>query len=414
MSVPDTPNAPAQPDAQKTLIPFMSDRSLPAFLGGPPAFPDGPPLWPPEDEQVLRALQAAYADRSWGRYDGQHSSRLVEQLRQMHGVEHVLLCSSGTIAVELALRGLKIGPGDDVILAAYDFAGNFRAVEAVGARPVLVDLADNSWTLDAESLQSAISSQTKAIIVSHLHGTLAKMPQIVELARAAGLVVVEDACQAPGAIVFGRIAGNWGDVGIHSFGGSKLLTAGRGGAIVTASAAVAQRIRVYSQRGNESFPLSELQAAVLAPQLARLNERNRQRAAAAQRLRARLAGTPELVTSFQGAEDSPAYYKLGLFYRPSCDAVEQDIAAQRRARFIAAAQAEGIAIDEGFRGFAGRSASRCRVPGSLTRARQAAKATLLLHHPVLLASEETIDRLASALINVASALADETARLAAS
>jgi dTDP-4-amino-4,6-dideoxygalactose transaminase len=359
------------------------------------------------DEEVLGALQAAYADRSWGRYDGPHSIRLIDKLRELHGVEHVLLCSAGTIAVELALRGLKVGPGDEVVLAAYDFAGNFRAVEAVGARPVLADLAERTWTLDADLLREALGPRTKAIIVSHLHGALADMPRIVELASAANVAIVEDACQTPGAIVGGKIAGNWGDVGIYSFGGSKLLTAGRGGAIVTPQADVAQRIRIYSQRGNEAFPLSELQAAVLIPQVARLKERNQKRAAAAERLVARLANTPQLAGPVQRSPDRPAYYKLGLFFRPTCQAPDRELAVQLRARFIAAAQAEGIAIDEGFRGFAGRSTGRCRSVGSLARAREAAQATLLLHHPVLLEPPETIDRLTSAIIKVAAALADE-------
>lgn len=392
----------------------MSDRSLLALHGGPPAFPEGPPPWPLVDEEVLAALQAAYGDRSWGRYDGPHSVRLIDQLRRLHGLEHVLLCSSGTIAVELALRGLKIGPGDEVALAAYDFPGNFRAIEAVGARPVLVDLAERSWTMDVESLREAIGRQTKAIVVSHLHGSLAEMPRIVELSRAAGMAIVEDACQTPGAVVGGRVAGNWGDVAVHSFGGSKLLTAGRGGAILTPHADVAQRIRIYSQRGNEAFPLSELQAAVLIPQLARLSERNQRRLAAVARLAAQLASAPQLTAGCQKAEDSPAYYKLGLFYGPSCEMVDQELASQRRARFIAAAQAEGISIDEGFRGFAARSTSRCRVPGSLSRARQAAQGTILLHHPALLELEQTIDRLASALAKVALALEAEVTPAATS
>jgi hypothetical protein len=124
---------------------------------------------------------------------------------------------------------------------------------------------------------------------------------------------------------------------------------------------------------------------------------------------ARLANTPLLVTAVQRPEDSPAYYKLGLLYRPSSEACDRELAAHRRARFIAAARAEGIAIDEGFRGFAGRSASRCRAAGTLTRARQATQATLLLHHPVLLEPIETIDRLAAALIKVAAALGNEEA-----
>jgi hypothetical protein len=94
--------------------------------------------------------------------------------------------------------------------------------------------------------------------------------------------------------------------------------------------------------------------------------------------------------------------------------VDRELASQRRARFIAAVQAEGIAIDEGFRGFAARSTSRCRVPGSLSRARQAAQGTILLHHPALLEPEQTIDRLASALAKVALALEAEVTPAATS
>src|SRR5262245_50808246 len=143
-----------------------------AIDGGQPEIPTGPPPWPQPDEDVRAALAAAYADGSWGRYFGPHSERLCELLRSLCNVEHVWLCSSGTIAVELALRGLKIGPGDEVILGAYDFPGNFRAVEAVGARPVLIDLAAGRWHLAPDQIQQEVSPQTRAIIESSLHGSL--------------------------------------------------------------------------------------------------------------------------------------------------------------------------------------------------------------------------------------------------
>ena len=153
-------------------------------------------------------------DGSWGRYNGPHSAALIRRLREMHGTEHVALCSSGTVAVELALRGLKIGAGDEVILAGYDFPGNFRAIEAVRARPVLVDIDPHTWCLDAAHLPQATGVATKAIIVSHLHGGMAAMREIMGFAEQHGVAVVEDACQAPGAIVNGRLAGTWGDVSV--------------------------------------------------------------------------------------------------------------------------------------------------------------------------------------------------------
>jgi perosamine synthetase len=391
-----------------------------AINGGPPALPEGPPPWPRPDEAVREALAACYADGSWGRYHGPHCQRLRELLTTMHGVAHAWLCSSGTIAVELALRALKIGPGDEVILAGYDFPGNFRAIEAIGARPVLVDLAADSWTIDAKQVAAAISPETKAVIVSHLHGSLADMPRLRAIADERGLSIVEDACQVPGAGLGGKPAGAWGDAGVLSFGGSKLLTAGRGGAIVTNRDDVLQRLRVYCERGNDAFPLSELQAAVLAPQIERLPADNQRRLAAVNRLRAACGDLPGLFNPEPEATDhsraacasgcglnettSPAFYKLPWLMAGNVDACDSPEFEQLRRQFIAAARAEGLALDEGFRGFGRRSGNRCRVFGDLTRSRLAATGTLILHHPVLLSPDETIDRVARAMRKVAAVL----------
>lgn len=350
------------------------------------------PAWPPADPDVLTALERAYADGSWGRYHGPNSLKLSETLAEMFGVEHVALCCSGTFAVELALRGMKVGPGDEVILAGYDFPGNFRAIEAVGALPVLVDVDPENWNLGAASLPAACSKKTRAVLVSHLHGGLAPMREIVALAAERGLAVVEDACQAPGAIVSGRPAGSWGDVGVLSFGGSKLLTAGRGGAILTRHADVRQRAKIFCEQGNHAFPLSELQAAVLLPQLAKLQARNLRRLAAVERLwhgLAGIAGLRPLVNRVEPAQ--PAFYKVGMQYCP------EELGGQPRDAFIAAAQTAGLALDAGFRGFALRSPRRCRIAGELLESRRAAVSSLLLHHPLLLQPDELIDRAAMAI-----------------
>ena len=128
-------------------------------------FPQGPPGWPLHDEDIHAALDRAYANGDWGRYHGSECSALSQELAAFHRVPHVALCSSGTVAVELALRGLGVGPGDEVILAGYDFAGNFRSIEACGARPVLVDVDANNFNLDPSRIPPACSPATKAIIV---------------------------------------------------------------------------------------------------------------------------------------------------------------------------------------------------------------------------------------------------------
>ncbi len=303
----------------------------------------------------------------------------------MHGVEHVLPVCSGTFAVELALRGLTIGPEDEVLLAGYDFPGNFRAIEATGARPVLVDVEADGCLLDLEQVAAAIGPRTRAMIVSHLHGALVDMPRVMDLARGHQLAVVEDACQTPGATIAGRTAGSWGDVGVLSFGGSKLLSAGRGGAVLTSDGQIHQRAKIHCQRGNDAFPLSELQAAVLVPQLGRLDERNQRRAASVQQLRAETADLSALQPLANRTENAmPSFYKVAWQYVPAAAGnVPID-------EFVAALAAEGAPLDRGFRGFAGRGDKRCRKAGPLHQSRRAAESTILLHHPVLLESSERI------------------------
>jgi perosamine synthetase len=360
-------------------------------LGGVGAFYP----WPLADETVREALERAFADGSWGRYHGPNCARLRAELSAMHGVEYVTLCSSGTVAVELALRGLKVGAGDEVILAGYDFPGNFRAIEAIGARPVLVDIDPRTWCLDPARLAVAVGPQTRAVIVSHLHGGMAEMRRIMAVAREHGLTVVEDACQAPGATIDGRVAGTWGDLGVLSFGGSKLLTAGRGGALLTAQPDVHQRIKVYCERGNDAFPLSELQAAVLLPQLALLAERNRKRRAGAVRIVAATSRCDVLQPLHNRDGVDPSFYKLAWLWRG--DKTEPIFS---REVFLAAVQAERIPLDAGFRGFALRSSRRCRAAGDLTHSASAAAQTVVLHHPVLLASDNELAGMIERLVRV--------------
>jgi len=365
--------------------------SLPALLGGPPVRPQGPPAWPLPDEDILEALQAAYRDGSWGKYHGPHVETLTERLAQYHQVEYALTCGSGTFALELALRALKVGPGDEVILAAYDYPGNFLAIHAVGAVPVLVDIDPANWNLDPRQLPAACGPATRAIIVSHLHGGLVPMGEVLAIAQEHGVAVIEDAAQQPGARVEGRLAGTWGDVGILSFGGSKLLTAGRGGALLTQRADVCQRARLWQQRGNVVNPLSELQATVLLPQLAKLDARNAQRSAAV----AALGDLPGLRRFANRVADSaPAYYKVGFQLDTAACGLE-------RARLTAAVRAEGIALDEGFRALhVGRAPSRFRRAGSLAEAERAHEQCVILHHPVLLGTPADLAEVAVAVRKV--------------
>ena len=385
-----------------TMIPDSGHTCL-ALHGGPAVFPDGPPSWPVRDDEVGAALEAAWSDGSWGQYHGPHTVGLCDDLRDYFGRQFVSLCASGTIAVELALRGVGVQAGDEVVLAAYDFPGNFRAVEAIGARPVLVDIDPRNWCLDAGEFAEAMARQrlgaagVRAVVVSHLHGGLAPMRAIRKTAERQGIAVVEDACQAPGATVEGHLVGTCGDVSVLSFGGSKLLSAGRGGALLTDNPSVDQRLRVFADRGNAAFPMSQLQAAVLRPQLVTLAARHRIRAERANLLFEATQHLGELMPLRNFVDGSPAFFKRPWLLAGNLSDLDRGLA---RGQFLSAMQAEGVAIDIGFRGFAKRSEKRCRKVGDLPHAVTAAGNTVLLHHPILLNDEETVCRVAVAFEKV--------------
>lgn len=350
------------------------------------------PPWPGVMPQVEASVAKALRDGDWGKYDGPNGALLVRRLAEYFRQPHVTLCSSGTIGVELALRGLGVTEGREVILGGYDFPGNFRAIEAIGATPVLVDLMADRYALDPERVNDAIGEKTAAILVSHLHGSLAPMHEIVAIARARGIFVLEDACQCPGATIEGERAGGFGDAAVLSFGGSKLLTAGRGGAVLTRDERVHQRMTIYQDRGNLAFPLSELQAAALLPQLDTLHDYHAQRLNAAKQL-ALLLG--EWILSCHGysylakVEErgySPAYYKFPIV-----------VSASSRERICAAANNAGVPLYPGFRGFTTRSSRRCRMMGELANARRFSNETALLHHSALLIDSARVKSLASFL-----------------
>ena len=354
-------------------------QELPAILGGDPINSDGSPTWPVLDLSASAEFQQVLKLGAWGHYHAQYTIELTSWLRQAYQIEHVILTSSGTAAVELALRGLKIQPGDEVLLAAYDFKSNFSNVLLLGAKPVLVDVQSEDGQIDVTRLESALTSRTKAIIASHLHGGTVNIEQLVNVAKTHGLPVIEDCCQSsPGARLGDVILGSHGDVTVLSFGGSKLLTAGRGGALICRRADIAQRVLLYTQRGNEAYPLSEIQAAVLLPQLVQLPELQQQRLRAVDQIR-----QSSLELGFRPFSSpttaQPDFYKLGFFYDPAC------FGELTRDQFCLAIRSEGIPLDPGFPALHRIHArSRFHTPGDLRHADNAHAMIVTLHHPYLL------------------------------
>lgn len=377
--------------------------SRPAILGGSPLFPDGPPPWPPTIPELNAVFPEALVTGSWGQYHGPNVPALEAELASFFNAKNALTCASGTLAVEVALRAIGVGFGDEVILSAYDYESNFLTAHALGAKPVLIDTDPKSGQLDPRHLEAARTPQTKAVIASHLHGGLVPMPEVMAWANANGIFILEDAAQCHGAKLDNKLAGSWGHIGTLSFGGSKLLSAGRGGAVLTSDDRLHQRMKVILSRGLQQWAvLSELQAMVVRPQLRRLADQTGDRA-----LRVReiidamdevngldILQAPLPLTSLPPRERGtiPAFYKVGFRLDTQSYGLCRDL-------FCEAMRAEGVAFDPGFSALhRGRSPSRFRAVGELPNATRLHDSCVVLHHPVLLQGEDAAKRVAAAIV----------------
>jgi dTDP-4-amino-4,6-dideoxygalactose transaminase len=204
------------------------------------------------------------------------------------GTTRAVGISSGTEALALALRALEVGPGDEVIVPANSFIATAEAVSIVGATPRFVDVDRETAVITADAVESAIGPHTRCVIPVHLYGRTVDLDPIVRLARERGLSVLEDACQAHGAVLGGRRAGSMGDAGCFSFYPAKNLGAwGDGGALVTNDDAIADRVMLLRSHGEvtryhhevvgTTARLDALQAAILRIKLRRLEGVNAER-----------------------------------------------------------------------------------------------------------------------------------------
>jgi dTDP-3-amino-3,4,6-trideoxy-alpha-D-glucose transaminase len=230
--------------------------------------------------------------------------------------------SSGTEALALSLRALEIGPGDEVIVPANSFIATAEAVSAVGATPRLVDVCPDSHLLTAEILEAALGPRVRCVIPVHLYGATVDLDPIVELAGVAGVHVIEDACQAHGARYGGRRVGTIGELGCFSFYPTKNLGGwGDGGAVVTASPKLAERLELLRSHGERpryrhrvvgtTARLDALQAAVLRRKLTHLERWNGERRRLGAALRELLGGARGDVLDGAWSSESDSGRTLG-------------------------------------------------------------------------------------------------------
>jgi len=254
--------------------------------------------------QVAEGMAQVMHDSSY--INGAEVQRFERAWAEYCGLARAVGVASGTDALELALRAVGVGAGDDVIVPTNSFIATAGALARLGAVPRFVDCDPTHLLMDPAQIGSAVTSRTRAVVPVHLYGQLAPMDEICDAARAADLVVVEDAAQAHGARRGGRRAGSWGAAAAYSFYPGKNLGAyGDGGAVGTSSVEVArsvEELRNHGSRARYDHPvlgfnsrLDTLQAVVLNAKLAQLDRWNAARRVAAGRYDEMLRGVPGVV-----------------------------------------------------------------------------------------------------------------------
>jgi dTDP-4-amino-4,6-dideoxygalactose transaminase len=328
-----------------------------AIDGGQPVrtldFPSWP-VWGKAEEKLL--LEVLHSGQ-WGMLNGGKVAEFEKRFSAFVGAKRALCVTSGTSALEIVLRALGIGPGDQVITTPYTFVATPSAAFLTGARPVFVDINPETYLLDPDQVEAAITEHTKAIMPVHIAGCPVDMDGMLELAQKHDLYLVEDACQAWGAEWNGQRVGALGDLGCFSFQASKNINAGEGGAIVTNSQEFAERcwslhnvgrVRTGAWYQHEllgwNYRITEWQGAILLAQLGRLPEHMALRDDNAAYLSARLAEIDGLAPAkVDPRVTRHAWHLYMMTYQPdafggwSCE------------RFIAALQAEGIPCSPGYR-----------------------------------------------------------------
>ncbi len=371
-------------------LPNTTPRFQTPTLGGP--MPFDCPAWPPRWPEIEDAVGRLFRSGDWGRYHAEVCAQLETCLRELFATEHVRLCCSGTAALEIALRASKIGPQDEVILAAYDYPGNFRTVELLGARPVLVDVAADSPCIDPGQVAEVAGDRVRAVIASHLYGNPAPMAELRQICDQRGWMLIEDACQAIGMEIEGRPIGHHAHVATLSFGGSKLISAGSGGALLIHAPSLGARLGPLLDRPGDVFPLAPLQAAVINPQLDRLEQMNRCRDEVARYLQRdvnpRLSQWRWMSPERDGI--NPAYYKVAWMAQSS----------EHRQQIIEASEREGLPIGSGFRTMSGCSPRRCGKPVPTPRSDELSECLFVLDQRALLLKPPQRGELGEALRRV--------------
>src|SRR6266853_4180436 len=261
------------------------------------------PAWPIYDDKERRVLMEVLESRVWWRTPGTKTLEFERAFAAFHGARHGVAVTNGTAAIEVVMAALNIGPGDEVIVPDFTFIATASAVLFAGALPVMVDVRPDTYCIDPDLVEAAITPRTKAIIAVHMGGHPADLDRLKKITDRKKLALIEDSSHAHASEWKGKRIGTFGVAGTFSFQSSKLMTAGEGGIIISNDEKFERQAHSVHDCGRmpgewfyshfiygSNYRLSEWQGAVLQAQLGRLDEQTKVRHRNA-RLLDRLIGT---------------------------------------------------------------------------------------------------------------------------
>lgn len=246
----------------------------------------------PINKPSITALEIEFVNdactNGWGEKCYEYIYRFENSFAQYQNSKHTLATSSCTGAIHLALMALGISSGDEVLVPEITWIATVEPILYIGAKPVFVDVLEDTWCIDPQKIKSAITSRTKAIIPVHIYGNLCEMDAIMQIAKDNNLKVIEDAAEGLGSEINGKKAGSIADVGVFSFHGTKTMTTGEGGILVTNNDDVYEKAKILNDHGRNpkdpenkmfwmrnygyKYKISNLQAALGCAQIIRIEE----------------------------------------------------------------------------------------------------------------------------------------------
>lgn len=278
-----------------------------------------PVLTKREEELVLDCVRS-----NWISSTGKYIDQFEYDWSAYCGMAHGIAVSSGTAALQIAIRMLDLEPGDEVIMPTFTIISCAQAVVASGAAPVLVDSNPVNWQMDVSQIRRKITSKTRAIMVVHIYGHPADMDAISSISEEFGLKIIEDAAEAHGAEYKGRKCGGFGDISIFSFYANKLITTGEGGMVLTQDAKTAERAmnirnlcfqksrRFYHEEIGYNFRMTNLQASLAIGQIERIEQIVEHKRAIARAYDERLGGLKGITLPVEEPWAKNIYWVYGI------------------------------------------------------------------------------------------------------